>query len=331
MERTTHNDQTIISYLLNELSKDDQERFEDGYLEDEDLFEQVRALEEELIEDYVKGELSTRERQLFEGHYLASAERRARVAAARRLVQVCSSQSALRAVTVEPRDHSFLRARLFSFRQPLALGFGAAAALLLLLGAGLVLELSHLRGQMTAADEERAALARRNAEIERQLADRNAELALERQNKLDLQKKIGEISSRSGQPVRVPAPVTQPEDDLVASLELAPQSRDLNKPDRAVISSGTKFVGLRVILERQERPLTYRAAVKTLEGTREIWSEDGLKLRQTRAVQYLVLRVPAEYFRAVESQAFSLTISAPSARGKDYDEIERYYFRVAMK
>jgi len=39
------------------LSADDQARFEEAYLSDGSLFDQVRALEEELIEDYVRERL----------------------------------------------------------------------------------------------------------------------------------------------------------------------------------------------------------------------------------------------------------------------------------
>src|SRR5215468_6969917 len=92
-KRTISSDQTIIKYLLNDLSGEEQARFEEAYLSDESLFEQVKALEEELIEDYVKEDLSARERDLFEHHYLASNQRRARVETARQLVRICSSKS----------------------------------------------------------------------------------------------------------------------------------------------------------------------------------------------------------------------------------------------
>jgi hypothetical protein len=46
--------QTLIKHLLNELFADDQAHVEEAYLSDGSLFEQVRALEEELIEYYVR-------------------------------------------------------------------------------------------------------------------------------------------------------------------------------------------------------------------------------------------------------------------------------------
>src|SRR5215470_11266573 len=90
VKQTFGSDQTIIRYLLNELSAYDQARFEEAYLSDGSLFEQVQALEEELIEEYVKGNLSGHERRRFEHHYLASDQRRARIETARQLAEVCS-------------------------------------------------------------------------------------------------------------------------------------------------------------------------------------------------------------------------------------------------
>ena len=164
MKRTVGSDQTITSYLLNELSEEDQERFEEAYLSDPSLFEQVQALEEELIEDYVKGDLSGRELRRFERHYLASDQRRARIEAARDLVQMCSPRSSTKTAT-----DGIIGSKVFpSLLRPLSLAnwrpaplFGAAAALLSLVVAGLFIELLRLRGQFATVSEELVAIERR--------------------------------------------------------------------------------------------------------------------------------------------------------------------------
>ena len=65
---------------------------------DGSLFEQLQALEEELIERLCKGDLSGPDRHRFERHYLASEQRRARIETARQLVRVCSLNSPTQAV-----------------------------------------------------------------------------------------------------------------------------------------------------------------------------------------------------------------------------------------
>src|SRR5215475_14931447 len=144
-------DQTIIRYLLNELSEDDQSRFEEAYFSDGSLFEKVRALEEELIDDYVKGDLSGRERRRFERHYLASDQRRERIEAARELIRVCSLKAGAQTAADNRIEGKFfsLRSRLRSLvtLRPAPV-FGVAVALLSLLGAGLGIELLRLQGQL---------------------------------------------------------------------------------------------------------------------------------------------------------------------------------------
>lgn len=337
MERTTqndhHNDQRIIRYLLNELPEEDQVRFEDEYLENEALFEQVRALEDELIEDYINGYLAERERQLFERHYLASEQRRARVESARQLIHICTRESSLKAAA-GGRNEGNLRSMLVSLARPrLALGFGVVAALFLIIASGLVFELMRLRGQLSQVNQERAALERRAEESERRLADQNERLATERRENSDLRQKLGSVNGRTVPVVRQPVPVRAAEDQTV-DLALAPESRDLAEPDKAVLSAETKFLELRVSLEKQEKSLSYRVAVKTADnGNREIWNKEGIGLQKTKKANFIVIDVPADLFREVKSQdyLYLLTVEALGRSRKNYEEIDSYYFQVVVK
>src|SRR5262245_38089139 len=72
----------IRRYLLGELAETDQTSFEQELLGDREKFDQVWAVENELIDQYVRGEMARAERQRFEGHYLASSLHRERVAIA---------------------------------------------------------------------------------------------------------------------------------------------------------------------------------------------------------------------------------------------------------
>jgi hypothetical protein len=333
VELTTHNDQTIIRYLLNELSEEDKGRFEDAYLEDENLFERLRALEEELIEDYVKGYLSGRERQLFERHYLASEQRRARVESARQLVHVCSLRPPAQAAPGDPIDSKFFSIyswfRLFA-KQPLTLGFGVSTALLLIVGVGLVIELLRLHGRLTALSEERAALERRAVQANGQLAQQREHLIEERKQSSALREELGDVINRLDR-VEQELSRSQSSKDRIVFLALAPGMRDINKLDRVVIPAGTRFVELSVTMERQEQTRPYRAVVKTVDEGREIWMGEGIKPRQSRSAEHVVVRVPVDCFKAAEGQDFTLTLSAPIAGGKDYEELESCYFQVIAR
>jgi hypothetical protein len=332
-DQNDQNDQKIIRYLLNELSDEDQARFEEAYLADGSLFEQVRAMEEELIEDYVKGNLSSSERRLFERHYLASEQRRARIETARQLVYVCSLEPPPKTATGDGDGSKF--SSLYSWiglfaNQHLALGFGAAAALLLILGLGLVIELIRLRERLVVVGEERAALEQRVNEAERRLADEREQLGEERKRSTALREELGDTTGRLDRLERDLARSQTPKNRIVF-LALAPGVRDINKPSRAVISDDTRFVELRASLEKQEILHPYRAVVKTVDDGREIWGREGIKLQQGISEQYLVVRVPADRFRAVDRQDFVLILSAPTAGGKGYEELEICYFQVIVR
>jgi len=55
------------------------QRFERRYLKDDDLFQELNEIEDELIDDYVSGALSAERRAAFEKHFLRSSERREKV------------------------------------------------------------------------------------------------------------------------------------------------------------------------------------------------------------------------------------------------------------
>jgi hypothetical protein len=326
-------DQTIIRYLLNELSAEDQARFEEAYLSDQGLFEQVQALEEELIENYVKGDLSGQERRRFERHYLASDQRRARIEAARELVHVCSPKSSTKTATDDRIESKFfaLRSHLRSLAKlrPAPV-FGVAAALLSLVVAGLVIELLRLRGQIAAVSEERAAIERRADESERRLIYEREQLAEKLKQSVELQKSLENLNGQGDRSARERATPRALNNQIVI-LALAQGVRSLNeKLNRAVIYPDTIFVELRGELEEQEStpPRSYRAAVKTGDGSREIWTQEGIKPSGRKSARRVSVRVPADRFKPTGTQDFMLTLEALTAGGKGYEERERFSFQV---
>ena len=67
--------QDIRSYLLGTLDGDNKTQFEERILTEPGVYEELLVVEEELIDQYVAGDLSELERQQFESHFLITAER----------------------------------------------------------------------------------------------------------------------------------------------------------------------------------------------------------------------------------------------------------------
>jgi hypothetical protein len=74
-------------YLLGKSSDEECAVIEREYLEHEDAVDRIAAAEEDLIEDYLAGDLSSTDREAFERAYLSTAEHRARVEAIRHLTK----------------------------------------------------------------------------------------------------------------------------------------------------------------------------------------------------------------------------------------------------
>ena len=123
---------------------------------------------------------------------------------------------------------------------------------------------------------------------------------------------------------------SQASKNQIVLLALTPGIRSVNKPDSAVISIHTRFVELWVGLEKQEATnlRSYRAVVKTVEGDRKIWTQEGIKPQRLKSAHYVVVRIPASRFKTAKARDFTLTIGALTAGGKDYEELESYYFQV---
>ncbi|MEP7337436.1 MAG: hypothetical protein ABI977_06805 [Acidobacteriota bacterium] len=86
MPSKTYTNEEIVSYLLDTTPKAETGGLEQAYFEDADLAAIVSETENNLIDDYVRGQLQPTERELFERHYLSHPNRRRRVENARVLI-----------------------------------------------------------------------------------------------------------------------------------------------------------------------------------------------------------------------------------------------------
>jgi hypothetical protein len=145
---------TIRQYLLGQLRQEDSAQLEERLLSDGDFFEELIITEDELIDQYLGGDLSHAERLGFEAHFLAAPERQQKVRFAHLLgkyVKLAAAETAPLASsaektlenTVELR-HSSRKERLISFWRSRKTIFAyslAATVLLLVFGASwLILE-----------------------------------------------------------------------------------------------------------------------------------------------------------------------------------------------
>jgi len=83
MEKQIYNDELIAQYLLGSLPEGETERFDELCFVDDEFAERLNAVENDLVDTYVRGELSSQKLERFDAYYLASPIRREKVHIAR--------------------------------------------------------------------------------------------------------------------------------------------------------------------------------------------------------------------------------------------------------
>jgi anti-sigma factor RsiW len=109
MNRTQSNkaegeERAMTQYWLGELSPEAEQRLEERYFADGDLFEQLLAVREELFDAYARGELNEPERERFEQRLLHSPEGREDLEFARSFTGALDSEVAANPSTPESAE-----------------------------------------------------------------------------------------------------------------------------------------------------------------------------------------------------------------------------------
>jgi hypothetical protein len=312
----------ICRYLLGDLPEAEQLALEQEFFTDEEKFEQVWAVENELVDRYVRGGLSAVEKNLFEKNYLASPAHRQRVAFAETLVQAADSRRERRTADDENR-HSVSWWTAFSrpFRGNLVQWSGAVATLLLVAGGlWLFTQSARLREQMNQLEEAKTVEQQRIEELEKEIADARQQsdrLAAELERLRQEQAKSPDQPSIAGSPNPL-------ERQSVVSLLLSPMiMRSGNDVQQLKISKATTEVLLQMRIQEPEAR-NFRVSLRTVEGA-QVWSGSaGKPGAPEKKGSTLAIRIPASKF---STNDYILTLSANNGANQR-QEISRYFFTV---
>jgi hypothetical protein len=90
-EEPGHDDQLFVHYLLGLLPEKDAERLDELSIGDEDVASRLCAVENDLVDAYVRGRLLGNTLKQFESSYLATPRRHEKVMIARGLLRIVDS------------------------------------------------------------------------------------------------------------------------------------------------------------------------------------------------------------------------------------------------
>ncbi|MEW6211261.1 MAG: hypothetical protein AB1631_23045 [Acidobacteriota bacterium] len=304
MKTQSEKDQLLVRYLLGQLSEEEQHRVEKRYFDDDDFYEQLEVVEDDLIDAYVRERLSPSEREHFEQRFLSFEDRREKVEFAREWRRFVSDKSP--AGSKEKAKPHWL-----GFFYNRAVLIPLAASLVLALGAGLLaLRLSQLNRQIELLREERAAQEKAAQELRERVTDE------QRRSQQLLEELQAERSRRETKEQTAALPV-------IASFILSSGlTRGAGESVKFVVPAEATEVRLQVRFRVGDYPL-YAAELQTVEG-RRVWSQRGLRARARGKDRSVIVTMPA---RALENKDYILALKGITPKGKMKD-VSEYSFRI---
>ncbi len=323
--RTTDENQAV-KYLLGELPEEELTQLEERFFNDPELSDLISEAEDDLIDQYVREELSVDERESFERSFLISERRQQKLEFARSLLQVelASRVSENAAATVDRVESPpVLRGALAALKSGFYLrpGFAyalAAVALIAFVGAAwLVVEMRDLRRQVAQIQAEREASELHNQKLaeeagnQRRTAD---ELAAEKQR---LEAEIAELQR---QPDAAGIVKAQPGVASLLALVLSPGARGGDATKTLSVTLAASQVRLQLELNPADRYPSYQVTLQTAAG-QVVRRWTGLKSNAGAGKRSVVVTAPAA---SLSTGRYELVLSGVSA--SDHVETLGYYY-----
>lgn len=326
MSNQSANDHLLVRYLLGQVSEEDRASIEERFIRDQDYFNQLLIVEDELRCAYARGSLLPDDRRRFEERFLIFPDERNRVGLAKAMIGELSSMSletAREPVAARRAEKKGWRALFDSFGLAApALRFAAMAAVMLVVitCAWLTFEAVRLRkqiSQLTAdRDNREREIAQQSAEERERTAKLTGELEDERSSRALLEQELAQQREQALRKEQL-----QP---TIVSLLLSPGLiRGGGETKKLEVQQGTADARLLLNLEEKGGYRSYQAIILDSEA-RQVWSRSGLRATQARGARFVVLRIPT---RLLAEDDYQINVRGITESG-EAERVGDYYFRV---
>ena len=324
-----HTDNQILAkqYLLGTLSDAEVNRLEERYFSDNDLFEEIGIAEDELIDAYVRGRLSSPEREQFEKVLSRSQRLSERIHYGRLLRERASSR--LPEVQAPSPRSSWLTALFALFSQGSALRVAAVTAVVVVVPGVFVLIFGwmQLRNESQRLAAERLQLEQKQKDLERRVADLTANtdhLSTQlQQEKAEAEKLNQQLQEAREQLAQSRRQLGVPE--IASIVLLSGLSRSPADAPELVVSSREALIRLELVLDFDEFA-RYDATIQSADD-RELVSRKGLRARGPASQRTIVMEFPA---RRLPEGNYVVKISGRSSSGSN-EPVAGYRFRLLKK
>ena len=314
----------IDRYLLGDLPEQDLVAIEDAAFQDKQQQQLILEAESDLIDAYVRGDLTDRDRQLFEKRFLASAERRRKVAFARTFAVVAPEIAPATAVGGPVETVHDWRTSLRNFFSGLSpqikLGFSVAAIVLLLSGAFVLFEFIRLRSQLNNT------IANHNQQeqtLQQQVAnerERNQKLQTTLEQEQQQREQVEQLLAKTEQTPNVRSESPPP---VVTLALLAGIPRGESKKPKLKLQPATQWARLQIEIDPADDYKAFRAELHDRAGTL-VWSRANLSARVHGAAKSVSMIVPAN---VLQPGQYELSLRGLASANK-LEDVGFYYFDV---
>lgn len=307
----------MVRYLLGEVTDEEQARVEEQFFLDPDYLEELQALEEELIRDYLQGRLSDRERKGIEVIYLDSPELNKRVEFSRSLI---GHLSRLRTARREEQVSWWqsLLASLRLQRPAVRISLATACIIMLVAAPALLVQTVRLSNSLEQAQSERAALKQNEQELQRQLDEQRLRDDQLREQLDRLERERGMLEDEL---VRL-----KQRQSIIVSLSMSGNSVRSVEPKKLVIQSGAIRVRLELSVESQIEYRSYSVRLKMVGGD-YIQVQISPRTKRATSGKIVIVSLAADLFTTGD---YLLQLSGVTASGVEED-VEDYSFSVEKR
>jgi hypothetical protein len=325
MAKAIYNNEALIEYLLGSLPDEKVELFDEWSITDDEFANSLEIAENELVDRYVRGELTGLELSKFRAAYLSSTDGRLKVDFAQTFLDFSEKSSAREAnSSMQPasassiRLHKFLPSNIFNVPRWMQLSIASAAIVLLAIGL----------------------LGYYNLRRSRQISDKRVAAEAGKQNQQDVQTNIDKakdqvagIPSGSQQVDQEKEPKEKQQaaqtqqifkkrsDNSIASFVLMPQVRGTGQFSTFSLPVNTTLVAITIQLEPNDYS-TYRVALMT-ESSRVLWRSNKMKVQEKATGKILNVSFPA---RLLAPEVFVLQVYGVD--GSKSEALSAYPFKV---
>jgi len=300
-------EELLQNYLLGNLSEQERVHVEDRAFADPSYLGALEAAEADLIDAYVQGELSQADRRQFEHLFLASRQRRNKVEFAKALATVAAESKPLQFPVQERQSvwRAFLNL-LYASHPALRFAAGMASLLVVAGTSWLVVQNVGMRSHVAALEAQGREMRLHEQAVRQQLSEAQARAA-------SLAAQSQKPSADSGRP------------QFLASLVFLPGlSRAGTSVQQLVLNSTVQLAHIEIQLELRDEYSRYRVELHTSGGD-DVLARSNLTRRRTNSGYAVSFDVPSS---ALPAGNYELALKGVGDQSTD---IGYYYFRVVKQ